>query len=85
VAGELGVAVEAADRADFGEELGCCDAAAAGEFEQRPRDRGGPLFELLVELVDRPRQRAAAVTSSRAIRTCSSCSRRASQRLTRSR
>src|SRR2546429_1905521 len=57
---ELCVAFEAADRADLGEQLRRRDGAAAGELEQRRRDRSCPLFEFLVELVDRPGQRATA-------------------------
>jgi hypothetical protein len=56
MASELCVALETADRADLGEQLRRRDAAAAGELEQRRRGRSRPLFEFLVELVDRPSQ-----------------------------
>jgi hypothetical protein len=42
VAGELGVASEAVDRADLAEQLGCAQRAAAGELEQPRRERLRP-------------------------------------------
>jgi len=84
VAGELGVGAEAVDRADLGEQLGARDSGAAGQLEQRRRRLDRALFELLVELADRAIGWRIVATSSRASRTCSSCSRLASQRATRS-
>jgi hypothetical protein len=52
VPGELGVALEAIDRADLGKQLGRGDGRAAGQLEQRRRDFSGALLELLVELRD---------------------------------
>ena len=51
---ELGVAAEALDRADLGEQLRGRDRRAAGQFEQRRRELCGPAFEFLVDLGDRP-------------------------------
>ena len=52
MAGELGVALDAADRTDLGEQLGSGDRAATGEVEQCRCERGGALFEFLVEFGD---------------------------------
>src|SRR5215207_3306310 len=60
MSGELGVALEAADRADLGEQLGGGERTAAGQLEQCRRSLGGPLLVLTVELADRARERAAA-------------------------
>ena len=57
---ELRIALEAVDRADLGEQLRGRDRAAARELEQRRRERGGPLFELVVEVGDLAVERAAA-------------------------
>ena len=86
MAGELGVGLEAVDRADLGEQLRGGDRAAAGQLEQRRRD----LLRSAVRAPGRARRSSRLserqrATSSRASRTCSSCSRRASQRPTRSR
>jgi hypothetical protein len=61
VAGELCVALEAADRADLAQQLGGAQGATAGQREELRSDGLDPLLELLVERVDRPRQLAAAV------------------------
>jgi len=84
MSGELGVALEAADRADLGEQLGGGERTAAGQLEQCRRSLGGPLLELTVELADRARERAAARDQLAGERTCSSAGWRASQRPTRS-
>jgi hypothetical protein len=60
VACELCVCFEAADRADLCEQLRGRHGAAAGKLEQGRCNRCRSLFELLVELVNRPCQRAAA-------------------------
>jgi hypothetical protein len=57
---ELGVAPEASDAADLGEQLRDRESTAAGQLEQRRRELRGPLFELLVERGDRAVERAAA-------------------------
>src|SRR5262249_17556932 len=51
--GELGVASEAAGRADLGEQLRRGDGGAAGQLEQRRRHLERALLQLLVELCDR--------------------------------
>jgi hypothetical protein len=58
VSGELRVASEAVDRADLGEQLGRGDGGAAEQLEQRGRDLGGACLQLLLELGDRPVERA---------------------------
>ncbi len=60
VAGELGVGVEAFDRADLAEQLRGAERAAAGQGKQRRRGLLDPGLELAVEGEDRAGQRAAA-------------------------
>ena len=82
---ELSVGVEAIDRAGLGEQLRRGQRAATGQLEQSGRGLRGPLFELAVELRDDAVERATAADEVARERTCSGCSWRASQRLTRSR
>ncbi len=60
MAGELGVASEAVDRADLGEQLRSGDRGAAGQLEQCRCDRGGLLFEFVIERRDLAVERTAA-------------------------
>jgi hypothetical protein len=60
VAGELGVAVEAVDRADLAEQLGGAEWAAAGQREQPRCALLGPCLQLTVEVEDAAGQAAAA-------------------------
>ena len=60
VAGELGVAWEAADGADLAEQLGGAERPAARELERAPSDRARARLEVAVELADRTGQAAAA-------------------------
>ena len=60
MARELGVGVEAFDRADLGQDLRRGDRSAAGQLEERWSRLRCPLFELAVELDDRAGERAAA-------------------------
>src|SRR5262249_24046804 len=53
VPGGRGVASEAADRADLGQQLRRGDGGAAGQLEQRRRHLERALLQLLVELRDR--------------------------------
>ena len=53
LAGELGVALEAVDRPDLGEQLRGGDRGAAGQLEQSRCGFADPLFEFPVELGDR--------------------------------
>src|SRR4051812_33688318 len=57
--GELGVGLEAVDRADLGEQLGRGERTAAWQLEQRRRRPHRPLFEFAIELEDRAGERAA--------------------------
>ena len=59
MASKLSVALEAIDGADLGQQFRGGHSCAAGQLEQRWGCRCGPLFELAVELDDRPGERAA--------------------------
>ena len=60
MAGELGVCLEAFDRADLAEQFGGAQGAAAGQRQQRRRGPLDPGLQLAVEGEDRAGEAAAA-------------------------